>query len=269
MDDFFTKVGSFSKFQICAWSLVLIPCAVSNAFVSVGHVLFALPVTRIKDGVIVADGDCSGNWKYYNIHQSIQSEFNLGYCDHDDHGYGQRIISLTLSIFFFGVFVGALMFGFLGDIMGRKLPIITSCVGMIFSSFICAISPNIFIFVIGRFFQGVFSSGLSLCSYTYCVETTTPKYRSLATLVATLAFALSEIVIALYSYFVPFWRLQFMFYIIPVICPLILWSIGYFPESPRILLTNGEISATKSSMYTIAHINKKKRLYTTRWTNYY
>ena len=65
------------------------------------------------------------------------------------------LVSLTLTIFFFVFAVAMVLFGPLCDKYGRKSILIIGTLIYTVASFLCAVSINIYILLIGRFFQAV------------------------------------------------------------------------------------------------------------------
>ncbi|WP_343783774.1 multidrug effflux MFS transporter [Alkalibacillus silvisoli] len=61
-------------------------------------------------------------------------------------------ISLTASLL--GIAFGQLIIGSMSDIYGRKRPLVLAISVFVIASFLCAISPNIWFFIVCRFIQG-------------------------------------------------------------------------------------------------------------------
>lgn len=70
------------------------------------------------------------------------------------------LVGLTLTIFFFTFAVSMILFGPLSDKFGRRPILIFGAAIYTAASFSCAISANIYILLVGRFFQAVGSGAL-------------------------------------------------------------------------------------------------------------
>ena len=64
-------------------------------------------------------------------------------------------VELSLTSFFFGLFIGQLLYGTATDRFGRKLPLYFGLVIYIVSSLACAYAPNLESLIIFRFFQAI------------------------------------------------------------------------------------------------------------------
>lgn len=76
-----------------------------------------------------------------------------------DLGIGQDKIQWTLSIFMFGMSVGQIFLGPVSDIYGRRKTILTSAIVFCLTSYLCAISANIYALTFWRFWQSIASCG--------------------------------------------------------------------------------------------------------------
>jgi DHA1 family bicyclomycin/chloramphenicol resistance-like MFS transporter len=72
-----------------------------------------------------------------------------------DYGTSAAAVQLTLSTFFVGMALGQLFFGPLSDRIGRKPTILIGCAVYVVASLFCALAPNIWALVAGRFFQAL------------------------------------------------------------------------------------------------------------------
>lgn len=73
----------------------------------------------------------------------------------DDLQTTTSLAQLSLTACLIGLAVGQLIFGPLSDIHGRRKPLISTLIVYAVASVLCAISPNIWLFVALRFVQGV------------------------------------------------------------------------------------------------------------------
>lgn len=170
----------------------------------------------------------------YDYHLSggrfpIAAEWDL-VCDYEYQ------VRLAQSLFFLGVMIGGLMFGFLGDHFGRRpITLVTLYTQAVLGAAV-AFSSHYAMFVVLKFFQGMMLQGLQTSSTTMAMELYQTQYRTKAGMgVAMLATACS-MVIGLISFLLPHWRhMQLAISIPTVITISFLWLL---PESLRWLLTN-------------------------------
>lgn len=73
----------------------------------------------------------------------------------DDLQTTTSLAQLSLTACLIGLAVGQLVFGPLSDIHGRRKPLISTLIVYAVASILCALSPNIWLFVALRFVQGV------------------------------------------------------------------------------------------------------------------
>jgi DHA1 family bicyclomycin/chloramphenicol resistance-like MFS transporter len=70
-------------------------------------------------------------------------------------------VQLTLTTYFVGMALGQLIGGPVSDQRGRRRPLLTALLVMVFASLVCALSPSIAIMSLARFVQG-FSGGWAM-----------------------------------------------------------------------------------------------------------
>ncbi|WP_248928370.1 multidrug effflux MFS transporter [Paenibacillus hamazuiensis] len=75
-----------------------------------------------------------------------------------DFGAEASLVQLSLTACLIGLGLGQIIMGPLSDVHGRRRPVILSLAVYLLSSFICAISPNIYCFIAARFIQGFAAS---------------------------------------------------------------------------------------------------------------
>ena len=89
--------------------------------------------------------------------------------------------SLISSISLCGLLIGALVFGYLGDIIGRRNALILSSSGaLIFELLTALASFNLIMFTVFRFMTGAFIHGSIPIGVVYALEYVDSKYRSWA-----------------------------------------------------------------------------------------
>lgn len=132
--------------------------------------------------------------------------------------------SLAYLLFFIGFLgrpLGAMIFGYLGDIFGRRKALVLSLIGMSCSTFLFGIIPNFYysyiLIAIIRFVQGVFTGGEYANATVYVIENVSSRNRfcNAANLTASGIFGASigqAIGMLVSSDIIPFlnWRLVFI-----------------------------------------------------------
>lgn len=94
--------------------------------------------------------------------------------------------SLISSISLCGLLIGALVFGYLGDIIGRRNALIlSSCGALIFELLTAFASFNLIMFTVFRFMTGAFIHGSIPIGVVYALEYVDSKYRSWASAIGT------------------------------------------------------------------------------------
>lgn len=76
----------------------------------------------------------------------------------DEFGTGTSMIQLTLTMTMAGMAIGQIFAGPISDMKGRRLPLIIGMLAFALSSVVCIFSKSIEIFLVFRFFQGLFGA---------------------------------------------------------------------------------------------------------------
>lgn len=167
---------------------------------------------------------------------------------------------LIVSIVFFGVFIGNLLSGITGDVLGRRLPIITSYFGIVLFSLLSVLSTNSVGLCGTRFFVGV-SFGLGQpCFNTFMGEITPSNHRMLMNAAAQMLFCGGE----LYSAMLIWWqdplmqRLDWRWLVVMGAIPAMIFlglSIFLLRESPSFLIVNGRTDEARAVLESIRDDN--------------
>lgn len=72
-----------------------------------------------------------------------------------DLGATEPSTQLTLSVFVVGMGLGQLLWGPLSDRLGRRRPLLIGAVVLVLASVLCAVAPNIWVFIGARLLQGL------------------------------------------------------------------------------------------------------------------
>ncbi|KAI6171671.1 putative transporter [Aphelenchoides besseyi] len=153
-------------------------------------------------------------------------------------GSKSQMTDVATSIFLLGNMFGASTIGRLSDLKGRRPTLIASLFGVGVFGMCAAFSPNIYVFMILRFFQGVFLPGCGITNWVLAYESAPRDLRSYAALIFGLLWVFGYCITAACAYLVTHWR-----YLLIVIStpPLVFSAIYYFtiPESFHFLVLCG------------------------------
>ena len=162
---------------------------------------------------------------------SVAAEWNLSVID---MGY-------LLSIGYLGMFVGALTFGGLSDIIGRKkVLVIVVTLETIFTA-LCGSSPNLPAFYVIRFTAGLGLGGALPLPGVYISEYISARYRGLFLGLVETSWVYGSILSLLIPYFIlPIFGWRITFYVALFSLPLIPLILFFLPESIRYLIRKGK-----------------------------
>lgn len=105
--------------------------------------------------------------------------------------------------------VGSIIFGFLGDILGRKLSILISCLGASLSSlFVYFFSFNAVYYTFFRLLSNIFIAGAIPITLVYAVEFVGAKYRAYVGGLAYIIFDIGLASLSILPLIATGWRLQ-------------------------------------------------------------
>uniref|UniRef100_A0A8D0EAV1 Solute carrier family 22 member 3 n=1 Tax=Salvator merianae TaxID=96440 RepID=A0A8D0EAV1_SALMN len=200
----------------------------------------------------VAFTTCQDGWLYKQRHSTIASEYNL-VCDN------KWIIDMTQSLLNLGFLLGGFILGYAADRYGRKVIYLFSSFGAGLSGLIVAFAPNIAVFSIFRFVQGVFGKGSWMTSFVigkdWLTEIVGSEQRRIVAIVIQVFFTLGVVILPGIAYIIPTWQgIQLVTTLPNFIFLLYYWMV---PESPRWLLTRKEEEKAIKIMQSIAKENGK------------
>ncbi|OWF45914.1 organic cation transporter protein-like [Mizuhopecten yessoensis] len=166
----------------------------------------------------------------------------------------KHLTSLVKSLFFVGKLVGALVFGTLSDVVGRKTTLCFSLMMMFGLSFGMTWSPSYIVYAVIMTGIGAATQGIFPVAFVLGVELVGPSKRKYAGIVLEFFFSIGLMMVAGVSYFVRHW------YYISIICstPAVLF-IAYWwllPESLRWLLSKRKYEEADRILQKAAKINK-------------
>lgn len=146
-------------------------------------------------------------------------------------------IKLSLTLYFVGLILGSLFSGPLSDIYGRKPILMSFLLLFICSSLLCALSPSISWFLVGRLLQGIGNSGGPIIVIATVADKYTGKtyYKILSFILIMLALG-PGVAPILGSFILHFFEWRMIFYIfafLGIIEIIMAYSMGIAPPRKR------------------------------------
>lgn len=152
--------------------------------------------------------------------------------------------SLTVSTWLVGIMVGTLLFGYLADKYGRKKMFILTLAWYAAFTGLAAFSPNVWVFIVLRFFAAVGIGGEYVAIGSAVVEfipkLSRGKTDALVQSLWPLGAAGSGLLIVMMLKILPpemAWRAGFFFAVFLAVCAM--YVRRFVPESPRWLMLHG------------------------------
>ncbi|XP_036920940.1 LOW QUALITY PROTEIN: solute carrier family 22 member 16 [Sturnira hondurensis] len=162
-----------------------------------------------------------------------------------------RLIQPT---FMFGVLLGALIFGYLSDRVGRRVVLWTTSIGMCVFGVATAFMVDYYSFMLARFLLAIVSSGYLVVVFVYVTEFVGRKARTWASMQVHSFFALGTMVVAVTGYFVRTWWL-YQLILSSVTIPF-LFCFWMLPETPFWLLSEGKHEEAQATVDMMAKCNR-------------
>ncbi|XP_070683838.1 solute carrier family 22 member 7-like isoform X2 [Pempheris klunzingeri] len=195
---------------------------------------------------------CQNGWVYDNstFKSTLATEWDL-VCDN------KRMNKATATIFFMGVMLGAAVFGYLSDRIGRKRTLLVSYVTTSVFGFASAFSYNFTMFAVMRFFTGCGMSAISIVTMVLCIEWVDIKHRTAVGCLMTLDWSICTALLPVVAYLVNDWRFLTATVTTPLFLAMISW--WWIPESARWLISNGKVDAAHFYLSSCAKVNGRKQ----------
>lgn len=162
--------------------------------------------------------------------------------------------STSKTLYFFGRLLGAVVFGQLSDIFGRRPMFFAGLLMLLIVGCVAAASPSMFVFIPFYILQGAAQTGLFLVAYTMCTELVGPSYRVLAGFLIQGFYSIGYMALSGVAYLIYDWR-----YIeVAITLPVVLFAayLCILPESIRWLLSKGREEEAKEIIKKVAETNK-------------
>lgn len=149
---------------------------------------------------------CTDGWVYDNstFSSTIVTEWDL-VCSH------RALRHLAQSLYMVGVLIGAIVFGYLADRLGRRKLLILNYLQAAVSGSCTAFAPNFSVYCAFRFLTGMSMSGIALNTMTLNMEWMPIHTRALVGTLMGYVYSLGQFILAGVAYAMPHWRhLQLM-----------------------------------------------------------
>ncbi|CAF1313314.1 unnamed protein product [Rotaria sordida] len=177
--------------------------------------------------------------------------------------------SIVQNIFFFGYMVGSIFFGIFADKYGRR-PIMSACILlMVVTGFICAFFPqkkafgfwpSYIVYTISRFILACSTRGISVTGSIFAfediiTELVGPKNKFLTAISVKYFFAIGQLFLVAFAYFIREWRrLSWTLSIFTI--PFVFFHF-VLPESARWMMSKRHYTKAEKLLRHIAKTNKR------------
>ncbi|XP_069929128.1 solute carrier family 22 member 14 isoform X2 [Oryctolagus cuniculus] len=194
-------------------------------------------------------GSCQNGWIYpHSKKRSLINEFDL-VCGKEPNR--DTVNTLVLA----GLLIGALIFGFLSDRLGRYPIILLSLLGFIVFGFGTAFVSSFYLYLFFRFGVSQAVVGYAISSVALATEWLVGEHRAHAVVLEHCFFAVGFMFLTGLAHSTRHWRLLFLMGGVPMF-PLIS-SFWVLPESPRWLMVKGKVKQAKQVLCYAAAVNHK------------
>ncbi|KAJ2950805.1 hypothetical protein O0L34_g9071 [Tuta absoluta] len=171
-------------------------------------------------------------WDKSVFTETIQTKFSI-YCSN------AWLMQFSNSVSYFGCLAGALFFGFLSDKIGRLNALCLAFMTVSIFGCLVALMPNIYLFIVMRFFEGAGAGGGIICGFVLCIEFCSAEHREVITALYHIPFNIGHLTIAGISYLLRHMdHFQLAISIPCLFAPLIKFIMM---ESPKWLMDNDYI----------------------------
>ncbi|XP_012633636.2 solute carrier family 22 member 6 isoform X1 [Microcebus murinus] len=194
---------------------------------------------------------CTNGWIYDNstFPSTIVTEWDL-VCSH------RALRQMAQSLYMVGVLLGAMLFGYLADRLGRRKVLILNYLQTAVSGTCAAFAPNFPVYCTFRLLSGMSLASISLNCMTLNVEWMPIHTRAYVGTIIGYVYSLGQFLLAGLAYAVPHWRHLQLLVSVPYFAFFIYsW---FFIESARWYASSGRLDFTLRALQRVARINGKR-----------
>jgi len=198
-------------------------------------------------------------FKKDTMERTVVTDFSL-VCQHNWK------VPLSESIFFGGVLAGALVFGQLGDSLGRKNVFLWSMVQTLLCSLASVFSPDMTTLMVLQFLTAMGQVGVFQTCFVLGVELVGKSKRVFCGIIIEFFFVFGELALGLIAWALRDWRKLVLAYTIPSFLFLLYHFI--LPKSIRWLITNKKYVEAERELAKVAKWNNVEPLTRDELKNY-
>ncbi|CAI9113317.1 OLC1v1013894C1 [Oldenlandia corymbosa var. corymbosa] len=192
-----------------------------------------------------------GTWEWIGGNSSSTiAEWGL-ICDN------KYLAALPASLYFPGSLIGAAVIGRLADgLLGRKRALVISCLLTSATTFVCSLSPNIWVYAFFRFASGFSRAGIGICCLVLSTEAVGRKWRGQVGQFGFFFFTAGFLSLPVIAYPArTCWRnIYKVISILPLVYSVFI-LLPFVSESPRWLLIRGRSKEALHVLERYARIN--------------
>ncbi|XP_078289718.1 solute carrier family 22 member 6 isoform X4 [Panthera onca] len=194
---------------------------------------------------------CTNGWIYDNstFPSTIVTEWDL-VCSN------RALRQLAQSLYMVGVLLGAMVFGYLADRLGRRKVLILNYLQTAVSGTCAAFAPNFPVYCAFRLLSGMSLASVALNCMTLSLEWMPIHTRACVGTLIGYVYSLGQFLLAGVAYAVPHWRPLQLLVSVPFFAFFIYsW---FFIESARWHSSSGRLDLTLKTLQRVAWINGKR-----------
>lgn len=166
------------------------------------------------------------------------------------------LVSHSRMIFYLGVLVGDIVFGWSSDRVGRKITICVGLLLLIAAAFAVSWTPEIISFTILEFIIGGTNHGSFLCTNVLGQELVGPSKRKYTGTIQHMFFSIGLVYQTIVYYFSRDWQISCI--VLAASCIIFIPYWWLIPESPRWLISQGRNEEANVILQKMAKVNGTK-----------